>query len=257
MEEELLLESCSGESYSAEDDINTEPTNEDDSTESSSFLVTSDTTDITVLRDTITTLDALMNTLFSYLSPIFQTSLSIPTVESEHFFDSLLTVFLTRILPTYHSRHVQFILFSTSQFNPLFMDKFLCLLLERSLSPTLPIVARQASAAYLASFIARARSLPPVTIRTVTEMLCLFLSRVLDEMPSGKFVPGGVAGNMGLEGVYAVFQAVVYIYCFRWRELSFMDEGGEQVWMSQLSVIQRMALSGLNPLAVHPPGEHG
>jgi len=79
----------------------------------------------------------------------------------------------------------------------------------------------------------------------------VFLSRVLEDCPQGKFVPGGVAGNQGLDGVYAVFQAVIYIYCFRWRELFDEDpETGETVWMSQLNVIQRMAWSGLNPLAV-------
>jgi len=84
-------------------------------------------------------------------------------------------------------------------------------------------------------------------------MLCVFLSRVLDEMPSGRFVPGGVAGNHGLGGVYAVFQAVIYIYCFRWRELRDEDEeSGEMVWMPQLNVISRLAWSGLNPLAVSP-----
>lgn len=70
-------------------------------------------------------------------------------------------------------------------------------------------------------------------------------------MPAGKFVAGGVAGNNGLDGVYAVFQAVIYIYCYRWRELYEEDgETGEIVWLPQLNVIQRMAWSGLNPLAV-------
>jgi RNA polymerase I-specific transcription initiation factor RRN3 len=242
MEEELLLGSLSEAGYSAEEDINSEPSPEDDSTETSSFLAPADSTDLTLLRETITTLDALMTTLFNYLSPIF--SSPSPTVEAEHLFDSLLTVFLSRILPTYHSRHVQFLLFSTAQSSPLFLDKFLCLLLERSLSPTLPIQARQTSSAYLASFLARAKSLPPDTVRTVTELLCLFLTRILDSPPPpGTFLPS-------LDGVYAVFQAVLYIYCFRWRELSFQDEEtGEMLWMSQLSVIQRMAWSGFNPLA--------
>lgn len=197
-----------------------------------------------------------MTTLFSYLDPFFHktTDSSHPTLEAEHLFDSLLSSFLTTILPTYHSRHAQFIVFRTSQSHSLFLDKFLGLLIERSLDPSLPNIARQASSAYLASFIARAKHLSPETIRTVVEMLCVFLSRVLDDMPSGKFVPGGIAGNSGLAGVYAVFQAVIYIYCFRWRELCEHDdddgENRELVWLPQLNVIQRMAWSGLNPLAV-------
>jgi len=53
-------------------------------------------------------------------------------------------------------------------------------------------------------------------------MLCVYLSRVLEDMPitvQSKFLPSGVARNKGLDSVYAVFQAVIYIYSFRWREL--------------------------------------
>jgi len=251
LEDELLMTQTAGGAYSAEDDVNTEPPVLDDATETSSGIL-NPTTDLATLRETITTLDALMTTLFNYLDPIFAPSASYPTLEAEHLFDSLLSVFLTQILPTYHSRHAQFFLFRTSQSHPLFLDKFVCLLIERSLNPNLPNIARQASSAYLSSFIARAKALPAEMVRTVVEVLCTFLSRVLEEMPLGKFVPGGVAGNNGLDGVYAVFQAVVYIYCFRWRELreDVDEETGEQVWMPHLNVIQRMAWSGLNPLAV-------
>jgi RNA polymerase I-specific transcription initiation factor RRN3 len=237
--------------YSAEDDINTEPLSQDDTTETSSGILDT-TSSITTLRETINTLDALMSTLFSYLDPLLpQEQTSYPPLESELLFDSLLSTFLTSILPTYHSSHTQFLLFRTSQSHPLFLDKFLGLLIERSLHPSLPNIAKQASSAYLASFIARAKHITPETIRTVVEMLCVFLSRVLDDMPGGKFVAGGVAGNNGLDGVYAVFQAVIYIYCYRWRELYEEDgETGEIVWLPQLNVIQRMAWSGLNPLAV-------
>src|ERR1700721_3023562 len=122
MEEELLLGSYSGHSYSPEDDINTEVSSEDDMTSASSFPIDSGATDITTLRETITALDALMTVLFQYLTPFFPQTASFPTAESEHLFDSLLTVFLTRILPTHHSRHAQFLLFLTSQSNPLFLD---------------------------------------------------------------------------------------------------------------------------------------
>ena len=251
LEDELLLSQLDGRPYSAEDDINTEPPSVDDVTETSSGLLDT-TTSLTTLRDTITTLDALMATLFHYLDTIFP-STSQPTVEAEHVFDSLLNTFLTRVLPTYRSRHAQFLIFRLSQSNVAFLDKFLGLLIERSLDPSLPNISRQASSAYLASFIARAKHITPDTIRTVVEMLCVFLSRVLDDMPSGKFVPGGVAGNNGLDGVYAVFQAVIYIYCFRWRELSIDDEDSEGItWMPQLNVVQRMAWSWMNPLSVLP-----
>ena len=251
LEEELLLSQYDGRPYSAEDDINTEPPTLDDTTETSSGIL--DTTiSLTTLRETITTLDALMTTLFNYLDPLFPKT-SHPTLEAENLFDSLLNTFLTCILPTYHSRHAQFMVFRTSQSHSLFLDKLLGLLIERSLDPSLPNIARQASSAYLASFIARAKEITPETIRIVVEMLCVFLSRVLDDMPSGKFIPGGVAGNNGPDGVYAVFQAVIYIYCFRWRELYEEDgETGETVWLPQLNVIQRMAWSGLNPFAVRP-----
>jgi RNA polymerase I-specific transcription initiation factor RRN3 len=252
LEEELLSNQFEGTEYSSEDDINTEPPNIDDATESSSGILDINTS-LTTLRDTITTLDALMTTLFTYIDPLFPTD-SEPSLEAEQLFDSLLSTFLLHILPTYHSRHAQFLVFKTSQSHSLFLDKFLGLLIERSLNPTISNIGRQASSAYLASFVARAKSLTPDTIKTVVEMLCVFLSRVLEDMPitaQGKFIPGGVAGNRGLDGVYSVFQAVIYIYCFRWRELQTVDEeSGEHIWLPQLNVIQRMAWSPLNPLAV-------
>lgn len=252
MEEELLWNQLEHTEYSAEDDINTEPPSMDDTTETSSGILDTSTS-LTTLRDTITTLDALMTTLFAYLDPLFPTD-SEPSLEAEQLFDSLLSTFLLHILPTYHSRHAQFLVFKTSQSHSLFLDKFLGLLIERSLNPAISNIGRQASSAYLASFVARAKSLTPDTIKTVVEMLCIFLSRVLEDMPitaQGKFIPGGVAGNRGLDGVYAVFQAVIYIYCFRWRELQTIDEeSGEHNWLPQLNVIQRMAWSPLNPLAV-------
>jgi len=249
LEDELLLSQFDGQPYSPANDINTEPPIIDESTESSSNVFFDTTSSLTTLRDTITTLDALMTTLFTYLEDFFPpTTETYPSLEAENLFDSLLDSFVTRILPTYHSRHAQFLIFKTAQSHPLFLDRFLGLLIERTLDPLLPNIARQASSAYLASFIARAKNLNRETIRTVVEMLCVFLSRCLDEMPNGRFVPGGVAGNNGLTGVYAVFQAVIYIYCFRWRELC-EEEDGETVWLSTLSVVQRMAWSGLNPLA--------
>lgn len=249
LEDELLLSQYDGQPYSPANDINTEPPIIDDSTESSSNLFLDPTPPLTTLRDTITTLDALMTTLFTYLEEFFPaTTDTYPSLEAENLFDSLLDSFVTRILPTYHSRHAQFLIFKTAQSHILFLDRFLGLLIERTLDPSLPNIARQASSAYLASFIARAKNLNRETIRTVVEMLCVFLSRCLDEMPHGKFIPGGVAGNNGLAGLYAVFQAVIYIYCFRWRELC-EEEDGETVWLSTLSVVQRMAWSALNPLA--------
>ena len=249
LEDELLLSQYDGQPYSPANDINTEPPIIEDSTESSSNIFFDSSSSLTTLRDTITTLDALMTTLFTYLEDFFPpTTETYPSLEAENLFDSLLDTFVTRILPTYHSRHAQFLIFKTAQSHPLFLDRFLGLLIERTLDPSLPNIARQASSAYLASFIARAKNLNRETIRTVVEMLCVFLSRCLDEMPNGRFVPGGVAGNNGLTGVYAVFQAVIYIYCFRWRELC-EEEDGETVWLSTLSVVQRMAWSGLNPLA--------
>jgi RNA polymerase I-specific transcription initiation factor RRN3 len=253
LEEELLLGHYDGTPYSPEDDINTEPSLEADEIASSALLDTSTT--LAMMRETITTLDALMTTVFKYIDPLFpQSTDDVSSLHAEHLFDSLIGVFATSILPTYHSRHAQFFIFRSAQSHALFLDKFLGLLIERSLDPSLPNITRQASSAYLASFIARAKELSPDTIRTVVEMVCVFLGRVLDDCPAGKFVPGGVAGNQGLEGVYAVFQAVIYIYCFRWRELcDEHPETGEVIWIPQLNVIQRMAWSGLNPLAVLLP----
>ena len=135
LEEELLWSQFEGMEYSSENDINTEPANIDDATETSSGILDTNTS-LTTLRDTITTLDALMTTLFKYLEPLFPID-SDPSLEAEQLFDSLLSTFLLHILPTYHSCHTQFLVFKTSQSHPLFLDKFISLLIERSLNPTI------------------------------------------------------------------------------------------------------------------------
>jgi RNA polymerase I-specific transcription initiation factor RRN3 len=250
MEDDLMQSQFKSRSYSARDDINTPPQLIDDSSTTSSEIET-----LTTLRETITTLDALMTTLFDFLDTIFKPSP--PSSEAIDLFDSLMSTFLSRILPTYHSRHAQFLIFTTSQSADSFLDTFLGILIERSLDSSLPTIDRQASSAYLASFVARAKCLSRESVQSVVEMLCAFLQRVNDEMPitsTGKFIPGGTTGNRGLEGVYAVYQAVLYIYCFRWRELRDVDEEtGEQIWHSDLPIIERMAWSPLNPLAVCLP----
>src|ERR1700694_4635383 len=108
MEEDLMQSQFNGRAYSAQDDINTQPQLADDTSTTSSEMES-----LTTLRDTISTLDALMTTLFNYLDPIFRKS-SPPASEAVDFFGAFMSTFLSRILPTYPSRHAQFLVFTTS-----------------------------------------------------------------------------------------------------------------------------------------------
>jgi RNA polymerase I-specific transcription initiation factor RRN3 len=193
-------------------------------------------------------------------------------------FQTLLNLFSRQILPTSSTQHIPFLLFLTSSFSPAHTDLFLGLLVSQALyatsttAPTLnsqpiSIGQRVAATVYIGSVVCRARFVTDDQARQVITYLLAWIegklhqtrtTRQTDELPL----------------FYAVCQAVMLIFCFRWRaftgtnpehegvlgEMELETEGesvedgeaggsgGDGKWMRDLDVLQRAITSELNPL---------
>ncbi|KAK6342699.1 hypothetical protein TWF718_008091 [Orbilia javanica] len=260
----LSLESKNGQNLSdsgiGEDEEDEDEDSDADDDEDEEDPESSEPRTIEMIRETVDKLDAMLNLVFVYYdSKLPKESTAEPTQEDLEDFELLLHFFDNIILPTFKSQYVQFIVFWAAQKSPVFMDIFLGMLVERAMDPTKPQVARQAAAAYIASFVARAKLLGRDAVRSVVHMLCLWLEKFLKDREVECTSPN--VRKFG--GFYAVFQAVMYIFCFRWRDLRGKtalpvgeDEAIEDIsrssqsWAPGLQVIDRLLMSRFNPLKV-------
>ncbi|KLT44471.1 RNA polymerase I-specific transcription initiation factor RRN3 [Cutaneotrichosporon oleaginosum] len=177
-------------------------------------------------------------------------------------FQTLLNLFSRQILPTSSTQHLPFTLFLCSSFSPahadLFLHRLVSLALYASDTPTptptqpVPLAHRTAAAVYIGSLVTRARFVSDEQARTVLQYLLAYVDGKLAQVQSKT---RRVAPDE-LPLFYAVCQAAMVIFCFRWRALTADDEVagelemdfGEREWMRDLDVLQRALTSELNPL---------
>ncbi|WFD44681.1 DNA independent RNA polymerase I transcription factor [Malassezia psittaci] len=185
-------------------------------------------------------LDALMKSIFDFLDhhvghghTASQSAHSYAVIDQRRYqlYQILLGIFTRAILPTFKSRHVQFVLFWYSSMDTEFADMFLGTLLSKSLytangsqssdtlqGPDSAGFVRIAAASYVASFVARAKYIDGATTRMVLLNLCTYLDACLEafaQQGANAPPPGRREHTM----FYAVAQAVFYVFCFRWRDL--------------------------------------
>jgi len=209
---------------------------------------------VKALRETVDKLDSMLDLLFKYYSqflpdgtdkdPNICSSTAVNTFEMIHSF------FNTTILPTYRSRYTQFLLFWAAQKAPRFSDHLCVSMVENALDNISPVGTRQAATAYIASYVARAKLMPTKDVRAVVRILCRWLSEFVDVRSVDCIHPD----VRKFRPFYCVVQAIMYIFCFRWRELreEVEDEWGvvEISWTAGLDVMQKVITSRFNPLKV-------
>ncbi|OAT08924.1 ribosomal DNA transcription factor Rrn3 [Blastomyces gilchristii SLH14081] len=163
--------------------------------------------------DTKQKIDFMIDILFEYYSVPFNYG----TVdEKETANDLLLSHFQTIILPTYRSRHTQFLLFHYSQSSPIFIDRFATTCVQIIFSKSQPTIIRQYAAAYLASFVARGAHVSSEVVRDVFDLLGTHLKNLQNE-----YEPTCRGPDLKRYGpFYSTAQALLYIFCFRWRDLT-------------------------------------
>ena len=163
-------------------------------------------------------LDVIMDILFESYTRLAQQP-------STAFFvtDTLLAQFNSLVLPSYKSRHVQFLLFHFAQQTAEGMDRFAGALMSVVLDNSRPSLIRESAAAYLASFVARGNHVPGSTVRDVFE----YLGAQLAGMRAAYEPSCRGPDPRRYRTYYALTQALLYIFCFRWRDLTVTAERDE------------------------------
>jgi RNA polymerase I-specific transcription initiation factor RRN3 len=238
---------------------------EDDDSDADS-TTSEETTDnkanrIKVAQDNIEKMDAILDTLFLIYTPYFSDPHS---VAAQAMFDTLLSHFRNIILPAYRSRHTQFLLFHFAQKSEHLIDTFAGECVDLAFKSGHPAVLKQSAAAYLASFVSRGSHVLPHVVRDVFDYIGTNLDSIREENEQACRGP-----DLKRYGTfYATTQALLYIFCFRWRDLiisSSSDEvfddddpiafvGQDLEWRPGVKeLLNRTIYSKLNPLKICSP----
>ena len=200
------------------------------------------------------TVDAVMELLLEYYHPLVRSS----SLEVREDAMTLLTThFSNHILPTYRSRHAQFLIFHFSQTSSVFVDKFATTCISSLLDHNQPPVLRQSAGSYLAGFVGRGAQVPLPVIQDCFQLLCDELGTLRRD-----FEPSCRGPDLKrYASFYSMMQAIMYIFCFRWRDLVYHgddsdDEQGGEEHQLPYSIKNNLDLainSPLNPLRICTP----
>ncbi|KAI9363410.1 RNA polymerase I-specific transcription initiation factor RRN3-domain-containing protein [Zopfochytrium polystomum] len=209
----------------------------------------------------IVKLDSVLHFMMSQTKKIATAAASVSATQAEMFFDCLVRVFERTILPTHKSRFSQFLLFYACSLSPACSERFLVLLARKTFDPTFSNITRIAATGYLASFVARAKFLDAASVRECLRMLNGWALRYVDAFEND----GGLLQSVNADGFpstdairqhetfYAAIQALMYIFCFRWRDIVNSESGAPQA-TNQLPVemtgFQRIMMSKFSPLRI-------
>ena len=247
----------------------------------------SEAEEVTVLdiKDMTHKLDGMLFLVFSYLEGYVNSCRHLvsedgqPPMPIQEVFLVLLSIFMKTILQTFKSRHTQFLLFYFISLSPAFSDYFLGALGQQILDRSRPQVVRVAAAAYMSSFVARAKYLDVRQVGMVVDMLGTYALDTVEQNDTGSNV---LPDAERYAVFYGVVQALLYIFCFRWRVLVVGGNQGKvggnkddfesagmivgsmdgtssassgavpaRQWHSGLAALQRIVTSRLNPLKVN------
>ncbi|KAK6866037.1 RNA polymerase I-specific transcription initiation factor rrn3 [Apiospora arundinis] len=239
------------------------PTDDDDDESDAESVDSDDEEDefnqIKSVKESIEKLDVTLDRLFKLYTPYFEDP---DSPEALSTFETLLNEFSHIVLPAYKSRHTQFLVFHFAQQSETLLDMFCGTLINTAFESNRPLVLRQAASAYLASFVARGAMVPGKHVRLVFEVL----GHHLDNMRATYEVNCRGPDVRRYAPFYSLTQALMYIFCFRWKDLieevpedvdedelsSYLDQ--DITWMPEVKeVLRRNIYSKLNPLKVCSP----
>jgi RNA polymerase I-specific transcription initiation factor RRN3 len=180
-------------------------------------------------------LDALMCLAMDYVGYHVNQS----PEELEALFAVLMREFERIVLPTYQTKHVQFLLFYACSYHAPLCREFIASLVAKALEPSIALILRQSAVAYVASFLARARFVEPLLVSECLDSLVGWLHEYLhthehsrDEGATGHHTHTRAhhkTHNHHQEHhlmFHAIAQAVMYIICFRAKTFCETDVSG-------------------------------
>ena len=211
------------------------------------------------VKSNVEKMDAMIDILFAYYHPFFT---SRKLEEKDTALEILLSHFENLILPTYRSRHTQFLLFHFAQTTPALIELFAGACVAIAFAKSRPAIIRQSAAAYLASFVARGKHVPSQVVQDVFDIIGRELHILLTEYEATCRGPD----LRRYATFYALAQALLYIFCFRWQDLTvdaedYADdddvaafEEKPPTWAPGVKeTFSRIIHSPLNPLKVCSP----
>ncbi|KAJ3023905.1 UNVERIFIED_CONTAM: hypothetical protein HDU68_008413 [Siphonaria sp. JEL0065] len=187
--------------------------------------------------------------------------------EALEFFSILLQIFERTILPTHQCKYVQFLYFHACSMSSKCTESFLVLLAQKTFDTSSPAIIRCASSAYLSSFVARAKFVEIEAVLYCLKMLNGWALTYVDANEGLMKVGAVLDGGKTHACFYSVIQALLYVFCFRWREIvaaagvgdgggagGDLENGGRSVEYGRLPVemngFQRLVQSRFQPLKV-------
>ena len=235
-----------------EENVNSEPEEEDseEDEEPSAYELR-----LRSVKANIEKVDSIIDLLFQFYDPLLLST----TDAREDAIELLLSHFHNIILPTYRSRHTQFLVFHFTQTDTLLVDRYATSCIQLIFDKRQPAVLRQSAAAYLASFVARGAHVPAAIVRDVFDLLGSQLETMRkDNEPSCRG-----PDLRRYSSFYSMTQALLYIFCFRWQDLStqaaeddFSDSEDEEKVTFPHAVrepLYQAVFSKLNPLRICSP----
>lgn len=208
------------------------------------------------LKDEVAKMDAMMDLLFAHYQPIFSKA---SIFDQEAALDQIIAMFTRTILPTYRSRHIQFLLFHFAQASEHLSERFVQALVSIILERNQPTMYKRSAAAYLASFIARGARVNRDLVQSIFNVLSKELNRLRNTHEQNH----NCGPDLQRFGVYyTIFQALLYIFCFRWRDLLADELEDDNFDVEELQgrwprvvvdTYSRNIASKMNPLKVCAP----
>ncbi|PKS06591.1 hypothetical protein jhhlp_007339 [Lomentospora prolificans] len=214
---------------------------------------------IKAVKNHIEILDTVMEILFEFHDPYFANANSDIAVSQCQL---LLSQFTSILLQMRKSRHTQFLLFHFAQKSEKLAGQFIeaC---EKVAFQSAPSVLGDYAVSYLASFLARGAHISPFLIQSV-------FRRLLQTLERRRIAYEKACQGPNIEkyySYYSLFQAILYIFCFRWKDLVVsapdtvdVDDplsyiGQDLNWgQATRAILKNNAHSKLNPLKVCSPG---
>lgn len=176
-------------------------------------------------------------------------------------FNTISSLFKSHILPTHFTKLIQFILFHISQYQPELSDSFLVLLIDVAFNPSEILEKRLKAMQYLSSYISRAKNLTRHQVVFIVSYLIGWLKKYVDERECEiidiQIKKGNnnrqIGGMERFKLFYAAFQALLYIFCFRYKMLykdsESSQKNGDSEWESDIDkFFQRLIVAKFNPL---------
>ncbi|XP_046943590.1 RNA polymerase I-specific transcription initiation factor RRN3 isoform X3 [Lynx rufus] len=194
-------------------------------------------------------LDILLSLLLSYIKDVCHVDGKVDNNKTKDLYRDLITIFDKLLLPTHASCHVQFFMFYLCSFKLGFAEAFLEHLWKKLQDPNNPAIIRQAAGNYIGSFLARAKFIPLITVKSCLDLLVNWLHMYLNNQDSGTKAFCDVA----LHGpFYSACQAVFYTFVFRHKQLLSGNLKEGLTYLQSLN-FERIVMSQLNPLKICLP----